>query len=179
MFDFTYEIIRCHKSLLTYPLIKEVDALIARVILISATYALISVIFITAIINIDHTEPPSHWIEIVGSFATLILLGFGFGTLNAVIYSMWKSWENVESILTRPLLFVSAVFYNPSYLPPKLIAVIKWNPIMHVIEWFREGIYADYNSQVLNREYPLICAIVLTFLGLLGERLFRKQRFKT
>lgn len=168
-----------NKSLLTYPVIKEVDALLARIILISATYMVISAVFLGAIIAWEHLPPPARLDQVFAAFFATAAFGFGFGTLNAVLYSLWHSWERVETILTRPLLFVSAVFYNPSHLPPWLLGPFSWNPVMHLIEWMRYGIYADYNSLVLDRAYVMSVSLLLILLGLAGERFFRKRRFNT
>lgn len=165
-----------NRALLTYPLIKETDALIARLILISATYLLIMLVFFGALVAIGMAPWPAHLPGLLGAFATTALLGFGFGTLNAVVTSLWESWVHVEKVLTRPLFFISGIFYIPSSLPPEAVAVLRWNPVLHLVEWFRYGYYSGYHSVILQPTYPLFIAMVLIFLGLAGERLFRKKR---
>ena len=103
-------------------------------------------------------------------------LGFGAGTVNAVAVSHWDFWRHVESILTRPLLFVSAIFYIPANLPPEAVNIIRWNPVLHAVEWMREGWYPNYDSAVLNKNYVLGVALVLILIGMVGERLYRKKR---
>lgn len=165
-----------NRALLTYPLIKEVDALIARYVLISVTYLLIMIIFFSALIFMGLADLPSHPEIMLEAFFVTSLLGFGFGTLNAVLISAWDSWKHIEKVLTRPLFFLSAVFYIPSNLPPEAVAVLKWNPVLHLVEWMRTGYYPNYDSAILDITYPVFVAGVLIFLGLAGERLYRKKR---
>lgn len=128
-----------NRAMLTYPPIKMADALFARLILISATYLLIMLIFYTGLVLVNLAEWPTYPEQLVLAFATIALLGFGFGTLNAVIISLWDSWLQIEKILTRPLFFISGIFYIPSNLPPEAIAFLKWNPVLHLVEWIRTG----------------------------------------
>lgn len=165
-----------NKALLTYPLIKETDALFARLILISATYALIMLLFYSALCILGLADPPAYPARLLQAFGVAAFLGFGFGTLNAVIISLFASWIHIEKVLTRPLFFLSGIFYIPSLLPPEAIDILKWNPILHLVEWVRSGYYPNYQSSVIQPAYPIALAVLLTLLGLAGERLFRKKR---
>ncbi|MBL4800156.1 MAG: ABC transporter permease [Oleispira sp.] len=165
-----------NKALLIYPLIKETDVLFARLILISATYLLIMLLFFSGLILFGLAEMPAYPERLLQAFVATMLLGFGFGTLNAVVTSVWISWAHIEKVLTRPLFFVSGIFYVPSMLPPEAIAVLKWNPVLHLVEWFRSGYYSNYDSTILDPKYPLGIAMILILLGLASERLFRKKR---
>ena len=165
-----------NQALLTYPLIKETDTLYARFLLISATYLLIMVIFYMTLIMLGLAQYPTSPQELILAFSATALFGFGFGVLNAVIISLWESWKQVEMILTRPLFFLSGIFFIPSHLPAEAINILKWNPMLHLVEWIRVGFYPNYESSVLNKAYPLGVAMVLILLGLAGERLYRNKR---
>lgn len=165
-----------NKALLTYPLIKETDALYARLILVSATYSLIMLIFYSALIILGLADPPAFPARIVAAFFATAAFGFGFGTTNAVIISLFPSWYHIEMVLTRPLFFLSGIFYIPSLMPPQAIAVLEWNPVLHLIEWFRSGYYPNYESAILDKSYPLELAMILILVGLGGERLYRNKR---
>jgi capsular polysaccharide transport system permease protein len=167
---------QANKALLTYPLIKEADTLYARTILISSTYALIMLIFFGVLMMIGAGEVPARPEVVIQAFAATIFLGLGFGALNAVLVSVWDSWLHIEKVLTRPLLFISGVFYVPSRLPTEAKEILYWNPVIHLVEWMREGFYANYNSSIFNPHYPLFVALMMLLLGLAGERFTRKKR---
>ena len=169
-------VFEANRALLTYPPIEETDVLFARAILIAATYVLIMAIFFSGLIVFGLAGPPARPGELMAGFAATSLLGFGFGTVNAVILSLWESWRHVEKILTRPLFFLSGIFYVPSYLPRRAIEWLEWNPVLHAVEWMRNGYYVNYDSTVLDKPYILSVALLLTFVGLAGERLTRSRR---
>lgn len=166
-----------NKALLTYPIIKDVDTLIARAVLVAATYALIMAIFYAGLILLGLASLPSRPEHAILAFLATWLLGTGFGTLNAVVISLWETWGQIEKILTRPLFFVSGIFYVPSQLPPQAREILQWNPVLHLVEWFRHGFYPNYNSMILNVWYPVGIGAAMLLLGLAGERLFRRARY--
>lgn len=165
-----------NKSLLTYPMIKETDTLFARLLLIACTFIVINVLFYGGLIVLGLASLPAHPEKIVMAFLGTCALGFGIGTLNAILYQRSQAWQHVEKIFARPLFFLSGVFYIPSLLPPEAVAILRWNPILHLVEWTREGYYANYQSEVLSVGYPLAVAAVLMLAGLFWERISRKQR---
>lgn len=165
-----------NQALLTYPRIKETDALFARLILISATYVIVMAIFYAALIALGLAPLPHAPERLMQAFAATAALGFGFGSLNAVIISLWPSWLHIERVLTRPLFFISGLFYIPSNLPPQAVEILWWNPVLHLVEWMRHGYYPNYDSVILTPAYPLSIAVVMILLGLAGERLYRKKR---
>lgn len=169
-------VFEANKALLTYPPIKETDVLFARTILIGATYVLIMLVFFSGLIGLNLAGPPTHPEQMMAAFAATLLLGLGFGACNAVIISLWESWRHIEKILTRPLFFLSGIFYVPSYLPPQAIAWLKWNPMLHCVEWMRNGYYPNYDSRIFDPFYLFAVAVILVFAGLLGERATRARR---
>jgi capsular polysaccharide transport system permease protein len=170
-------VFNANRALLTYPVIKDLDTLLARSILIIITYLLIMVIFFASLLALGLAHYPARIEQVLFAFFATTLLGIGIGIINAVISSMWDTWIQIERVLTRPLFFLSGIFYVPSQLPPEAIAVLQWNPVLHLVEWFREGFYPNYNSFVLDRSYPIFLGIGFFLSGLIGERFYRKLRF--
>jgi capsular polysaccharide transport system permease protein len=166
-----------NRALLTYPIIKDVDTLLARALLIGATYTLIMAVFYVTLTALGLAELPSRPEHVILAFLATWLLGLGFGALNAVITSLWDTWLQIEKILTRPLFFISGIFYVPSQLPPQAREVLQWNPVLHLVEWFRHGFYPNYNSMLLDVWYPIGVGAAMLLAGLAGERLFRRERY--
>lgn len=94
-----------NRALLTYPIIKDVDTLLARSLLIVATYVLIMSIFYTVLIVLGLAQIPARPERVILAFLATAFLGIGFGTLNAVIASLWDTWAQIEKILTRLCFF--------------------------------------------------------------------------
>nr|WP_240989614.1 ABC transporter permease [Salipiger mangrovisoli] len=165
-----------NKSLLTYPMIKETDTLFARAVLIGLTFVIINTVYYGGLWSVGLAQLPVHPEWLCLAFALTLALGFGIGTLNAIIYQRAQTWQHIEKLFARPLFFLSGVFYIPSKLPPEATAVLKWNPILHLVELTREAFFAGYESDILNIWYPLSLALTLSAIGLLWERISRKRR---
>lgn len=163
-----------NKALLTYPMIKRTDTLFARAFLICGTFIIINVLFYTGLIALGLAGLPYRPEEMVLAFLAAVFLGFGIGSMNAILYQKYQAWQHIEKIFARPLFFLSGVFYIPSSLPPEAVAIIRWNPLLHVVEWVRTGYYANYDSQILDKVYLLSFAAVFVMMGLFWERITRK-----
>jgi len=164
--------ISSNQALLTYPLVKPVDTIVARIILESLTMILVLTVFFTILeIYSDYSliNYPSILIEAV---AVLVLLSSGVGFFNAVFCMIFPAWERVWGLMTLPLLIMSGVFYVPKSMPPLVQQIISWNPLTHCVEWFRYGAYLDYDP-ALDRSYVIWFGITALTLGFLLEKIFR------
>ncbi len=167
-----------NKALLAYPPIKETDTLFARAALIILTYCAITWVLFGGLIALGLASAPDRAEVVFEAMAATAALGFGFGVANAVILAFWLSWDKIITMAMRPLFYFSAIFYVPSRMPPYIVDVLEWNPVLHLIEWLREGYYPNYESTIVNPAYPLGIALVLTLVGLAGERATRGRREK-
>lgn len=165
-----------NRQLLYYPVIRETDSLFARLLLVALTYVVIFVLFFGGLIVLGLAEFPRFPERMVGAFAATCLLGLGVGSVHAMLMRLTPIWAHVEMVLSRPLFFLSGVFYIPSQMPPEVVAVLRWNPVLHLIEWMREGYYPNYASDVFEPSYPIAVALIFLMIGLLSERLTRRWR---
>lgn len=161
-------------SLFAYPLVERLDTVIARLLLVSSIHALIWALFHAVLIAIGQGQAPWRPELVIMAFLATGMIGLAMGLMNAVIFSFFSSWQHFEKMLGRPLFFLSGTFYVPSLLPPEAVAVIWWNPLLHVVELVRMGFYPDYHSEVFSAGF-LAWFIGLTLLaGLFLERFTRK-----
>ena len=78
--------------------------------------------------------------------------------------SITQSWMYIYKIITRPLFFLSGIFFIPSLLPEKALDYLKWNPVLHLIEWVRVSYYPNYDSRILDKSFVISFAIVFIVL---------------
>lgn len=165
-----------NKGLMAYPMVQALDAVIARYMLISATYTLVVFLFFGALVLVGLADLPTHPSKLLLAFMVTSVLGLGVGLVNAVIYSLFQTWKHIEGILSRPLFFMSGIFYIPRDFPKEITDILAWNPILHCVEWVREGYYPNYTSFVLDEFYLTCWTMGAILVGLAGERLYRKKR---
>lgn len=165
-----------NRGLMAYPLVKETDVVLARFILIVMTYLFVYIIFFAGLMIIGKAGFPHRLDQVLFAIAAMALLGLGAGLTNAVIYLLWPTWRRIEAVITRPLFFISGVFFIPDLFPPHIRYVLSWNPMMHAIDWVRVGYYSNYRSSTLDLGYLWFYIGVLLAVAFGAERLYRKHQ---
>ncbi len=170
--------IQANESLFYFPVVKQIDAIFARFILEFFTYIMVMILLFSAFAVILHLPQP-NFLHLLGAIVSLSLMGLGIGILNAIIIRFIKSWDKIFGILSTALFFASGVFFLVDRMPPQAREFLVWNPVLHGIEWFREGMFTDFVSYSLDRGYLVKCAVLSVVIGLALERSLRRRLRKT
>lgn len=110
---------------------------------------------------------PAHPPVVVAAFLWTVALAFGVGLIRGYARTFLPVVERAYNIASRILIFVSGVFFVPSFMPPQLRDVLAWNPLVHCVELMRLGFYAEYPTIVYDAAYLRGCAGALVTLGVL------------
>lgn len=166
--------ISANQSLLTYPLVKPIDTISARIILeVLTMLVVISVFFIMLSVfsesKIIHS--PHIFFEAI---IAIMFLSASVGVFNAVLSILVPAWERIWGLLKFPLLVLSGIFYIPKSMPPLLQQILSWNPVLNCVEWIRFGSYLDYDP-ILSRSYVIWFAIISLTFGLTIEKIYRNK----
>lgn len=164
-----------NQALMVYPQVKPLDLVIARVSLEAITIsAVFGIIMIANGLWIGRVHVDDLFEVLEGFLLGTWLggaLGLVFCALNVI--STWA--ERLRGIVMRPLFFVSGVFFTANGLPVMVRDVVRWNPILHVVELVRGGWYGTYESTVASPRYLLIWCVATTAFGLLLEQSVRRR----
>lgn len=164
--------ISANKNLLTFPPVKPTDVIAARIVLETLTiYVVVFLFFVILEMTIEY-KVIVNFSELVASIAATTLLGAGIGSLNAVVTILLPAWERVWTMIRLPLFILSGIFFVPNALPPAILHVLWWNPLLHCVEWMRIGTYLSYEP-VLVKSYALAWGGGSLALALLLERMYR------
>jgi capsular polysaccharide transport system permease protein len=168
--------IEANKVLLSYPHVTPFDVMMSRTLLEIATQVIVFT-FVLLILGIQDL-----WDMQIDSFMDVILvvlvgtaLGAGLGLINAVLAFKFPSYANIFGMIMRPLYFLSGIFFVVGYMSTEIQDIMYYNPIAHLIEWFRSAIYVGYNSDFLDKQYLLNFTLSVVFFGLLLLRLVRHK----
>jgi len=162
-----------NEALLTYPIVKPVDTLIARAVLEIATAAMVMIILFSGLVFLADAPEPAALHVMTLAMIGLGLFAFGVGTINGVIAKLLPSWRQIYEVATRPLMLVSGVFFLPDSMPAAIRDTIAYIPIVHGIELFRSGYYAGYRSTILDPGYLVVSGLVVSLIALALERIVR------
>lgn len=106
------------------------------------------------------------------TWLTGMALGMVVGFL--VFYFSWAML--LKRVLFKLMFFTSGKFTNANVLPGDLLAIMKWNPLFHLIDQMRGAAFVNYNAHHTNMTYPTIfCFGLLLFGHLLYDYMLRRR----
>jgi len=167
MSSYVASAVKANKALMNYPLVAPIDTVVARYILQLITTSLVAVCILGFIIlEIPQFSASIDWPSVIEAAFAATLLGAGIGLVNVTLFVRAPLYEKIFSVFNRPMMLLSGVFFLPDAMPQPYGSVLLYNPVAHVIMWFRSGFYPEYRPAALDTGYVVECAFVLIFIGL-------------
>ena len=166
-----------NKALLTFPQVTELDVMISRTLVTTATQLLVTMLIISG-----------AWLMlgepfVLGSLPLLLtlivvvpLMSLGFGLMLSSLAVYVPALEKLVPMVLRILFFVSGVFFSVSLFSQSLTSVLLWNPVLHAVELIREAMHAPYAIQGVSLSYLLLVTMSVCTIGGLLERYVRSRR---
>ncbi|WEX75082.1 ABC transporter permease [Sinorhizobium numidicum] len=167
MSSFMAGTMKANKTLLSYPVVSPFDAIISRFVLQLMTDALVTALILMMILAMSGATASMNTAGMIEAAGAAAVLGLGVGTINIVMFARFPLYEQIFGIINRPLFMVSGVFFLPENLPNPFRDYILYNPLVHIIMWFRQSVYPEYRADGLDKGYVIEFALVCFVLGLL------------
>jgi len=161
-------------ALLTYPQVKVMDVVAARVLLETATFLVVYVSFVFVIVFAVGDQFSAFVDEprkMIPAFLGLFYFGFCCAVFSSSMNRLTPIWGSIWGYLSRPLWFLSGVFFTLSHLPNNARRYMTYNPVAHVLEWWRSGTLSAFESTAYSPLFVLGTATVLLFIGLAVDRM--------
>ncbi|NAZ38187.1 ABC transporter permease [Rubellimicrobium sp. CFH 75288] len=170
----TANTLRVLRSLLNYPAVTWLDAILARFLLNLLTDIAVAAILFTGIIWALGIPVMIDMRPIIEGVLLAALGGLGIGLVNALLGGIWPIWAILWGIVTRPLFIASGVLFLYEDLPATVRDILWWNPLVHVIALVRSGFYPTYDASFVSIPYCAAVALILVMTGLLFMRSYYK-----
>ncbi len=159
--------LRYARALLAYPSVTWADAILGRFILNVLTSSMVFCIVMFGILMFEQHQAIIDMRPILIGLLLTSMLGLGVGLVNAVLGGLYPIWDNIWSIVSRPLFLASAIFYIYEDLPETAQNILWWNPLVHISGIVRSGFFPTYHPDYVSLPYCFGVSMVLTFFGLL------------
>lgn len=157
--------ISVNRSLLQFPKVTPLDAILARFLLSVLTLVVVAVVVFMGIDLLVEEQVRISLPELSVALLGAALLGLGVGTLNAVLFPFIPVWRRLWAIINRPLFLISGVFFTFESMPDAIQALLWFNPLVHVIGWARTGFYPTYDGSYVALWYVFGLGIGAFLLG--------------
>lgn len=161
------------RQLLAYPSVTFVDALLARFLINGLTQVMVAFVVFTGILYFFDLRVILNFPAIVLSMTMAAALGLGVGTLNCYLFTQFPVWQQIWSIMTRPLLLVSCVLHLFDQVPAWGREWLWYNPMVHAVGMMRHGFYSTYHAAYVSVGYVMAISLVTGAAGLM--LLYRHQ----
>lgn len=158
--------IQYSKSLLAYPAVTFMDALLARIIFNTVTQILVAYLIFTGIYYTMETRTDPQITGIVLALSMALVTATGVGTLNCFLFSAFPWWQFVWSMLTRPLFIISCILFIFDDVPAPFQDYLWFNPLIHVIGQMRKSFYPSYVGDYVSPVYVFGIGLTLIAIGL-------------
>jgi capsular polysaccharide transport system permease protein len=156
--------LQANRLLFAYPAVSPLDVVLARTLLEAMTHATVAALILPALCAGLSLHLPFEPLPALRGFALAVALGLGTGAANAVISAYWPPWRAVWNVATRPLFLASGVLFTPGTLPPDVVDILWYNPVLHVVTDFRGAFYGPDEADWASPAYVMTLAATL-FLG--------------
>lgn len=155
-----------NQNLMYHRNVRVIDVFFSRILLEMAGATLSFVLLSLAFIGFQQIEPPQDLLKVVGGWLMMGWFGAGLGlTLGtACAYSelVDRFWHPVSYVLF-PL---SGAAFMVDWMPEAARQYILLLPMVHGVEYIREGFFGDVIRTHHDLAYMAIINLALTFTGL-------------
>lgn len=158
--------IRQARPLLGYPAVTFMDAMLAKIFFNVVTQLMVGYVVFTFIVLTQETRTDPQILGIALAYAMVFVLAIGLGTLNCFLFTAFPWWQQVWSIVTRPLFLLSCVFFMFDDVPEQVRPYLWFNPLVHVVGQMRHSFYPSYHGDYVSVAYVFAVGLVLMAIGL-------------
>lgn len=104
------------------------------------------------------------------------LTGVGLGMVIGFLL-FYFSWAMLlKRVMFKIMFFTSGKFTNANVLPGEMLAIMKLNPLFHLIDQMRDAAFVNYTAHHTNLVYPTIFCFILLLAGhLLYDYMLRRR----
>lgn len=163
------------RSLLLYPRVAWIDAVLARFILNALVLTAVCALILGGIFAYDRVETFIDWPLVILACGLTAAMGFSLGLLNCYLFHRFEIWQQIWSILTTPLFLISGVIILYEDMPRAAQEVLWFNPLLHLTGLMRAAFYPVYRPDYISFIYIGLWCLVPLVIGMMLMHLFHRD----
>lgn len=151
------------RSLVIYPTVTRDHAAIAMALVeLGNTFLVFGVVAALNYAFLGNFELENP-LQFVGGVILAWGLGASYGYFFSTLALINLTFQYIASPLLRPAIFLSGIFFVANELPQKMLNLFQYNPVLHAVEFGRDGMLFHYTSRIADPLY-----VVFWIAGLLA-----------
>ncbi len=167
--------IKANQGLFNYRQVRPIDAILSRTLLETLISSGVLLAFMGFFWWMGMRSMIADPARLFVVFLLLGIFGGGIGMIICVGQLRFPELGKVVPLLTRPLFWISGLFFSLNDIPSQYQHYLLWNPILHAIELIRNACFPSYNASSVSIEFVAFMALLTLFFGLAIYRLDWKR----
>lgn len=152
--------VRGNVSLLYFRQVTPLALIAAAFVREYLTSLAVFVVIVGTIAFYDKSVTIHDPLQILAAATCMSLLGAVIGTLLGLGALAIPALAVAETVVARVMFFFSGALYYANLLPPRMREWALLNPLLHLIEFVRGGMFTIYQPRYVNWHYPLEFIVV-------------------
>jgi capsular polysaccharide transport system permease protein len=158
-----------NSSLYGYPMVKPIDAIIARFVLDITLTIIAGIVLLLGLYWFTGETPQLGYpLETLGLYGLTLMMVLGISLIVGVYSTISDAFGRVIGFLSRPLIMVSLVIHLGSGLPPNIQYWVSWNPLADVNELVRYYMLGIPPMPDATVAYPALVSLLLLGFGMIA-----------
>lgn len=158
--------VRRNKPLYAFRQVQPISAIVTAGFLDLAIKVVVIALLVLSIYLTDETFTVNDPLLLIVLFLLLWLFSTSIGLVFAIAAAFVPEVDKIKSMFTRPLMFISCVFFSLQDLPHKFWSYLTWNPLVHFIELARFACFESYGHKGVSLSYAVEVTCIALFLSL-------------
>lgn len=158
--------IKKSKPLYAFRQVQPISAVIAVALFEFMVFIFILVVLYLIIYLLDIEHTISFFLHIIALYTLIWLFAVSIGLVFSILSGFVEEVNKVKELMTRPLFFISGIFFSLQDIPKEYWHWLDWNPLLHGIELIRDAAYPTYTSEGVSLSFLLLCVLSFMTLGL-------------
>jgi capsular polysaccharide transport system permease protein len=126
-----------NRPLLSLPTVKITDILFARAVVETLNAGLVVLIVFAIFWALGIDFMPRDIVQASAALLAMMLLGLGFGVVNAIVAAAVPGWITGYALLMIIFWICSGILFVPDALPEVIRTPLSYLPFLQGVEWMR------------------------------------------
>lgn len=161
------------RGLLIYPMISRDHAAVAMALVELANAFIVFAVVALLNLALFGNGELDNALQFAGGVALCWGLGAAYGYFFSQLGLIDVTFQHISGPILRPAIFLSGIFFVANELPENILWIFALNPILHAVEFARDGMLFHYQSRVADPAYVLLW-IAGMFVAAFAVRLARR-----
>ncbi|WP_414830043.1 ABC transporter permease [Alteromonas sp. H39] len=138
--------IRKNKPLYAFRQVQPMSAIITAGFLEFSIKVVVIALLAIALYLMGDGITVENYLLLIFLFFMLWILSISIGLIFGIVAAFIPEIDKVKSMMMRPLLFISCVFFSLQDIPKEYWPYLTWNPLVHFNELARYACYPSYGN---------------------------------